>query len=452
MKEKLLKAMACVNNSHLVEAAKDFIRRRKYVVPIAAILVLTFVLVISFAPARVSARKVSTPTANRYIAGEGTDYSTQSRGALVNSWEILVDFASTCSTTVLSETDDSNRTWSPVSAYMSLAIAAELSDGQTRQELMAVLNAPDIDTLRQRVSSIWEHLSQKQDTGVVRLSNSLWLDNSLSYDQEGMDQVSYHYYTSVLQRNLGSSAAQKAVSNWIKNQSEGKLSYDGSIGTDQDNALALISSLYFQSDWKQEFDAWLNTRRTFHGNSEDYSTTFMYKEMGDHYYYWDDDFVATTRSMKNDTRIWLILPNEDKTVDQVLSSGAYMDMITSDSESPWENKAPTNVHLYLPKFKITSTVDLKDTLKGLGVQKIFDPSGGDFSKSLESSLPIFLSELTQNTRVELNEYGVISTGFSELTFWSNGPHDYVELIFDRPFIFIIEDWNLPLFVGVVNHP
>ena len=455
MNEKLVKALDYVDDAHLAEAAKTRNPRRKFLAPIAAMLALVLILAIPSAPARVAATEISTPTANRLENGDGL-YWQNSRRALRDSSGSLADFTDLCSAQVLAGADDTNRIWSPVSAYISLAIAAELSEGQTHQELLDVLDVPDIDVLRQRITAIWENLSVSNEKGEIVFANSLWLDNSVSFDQEKMDQVSYHYYAPVLQQDLSSSAARKAVANWVKNQTHGKLSYDGSIGTEGNNAIALISSLYFQSDWYWEFDPKDNTARTFHGNSGDYPKTFMYQKLYGHSYYWSDDFAAIQLSLKNDASMWFILPDEDKTIDQVLYSGEYMDLILDALPSAWANqRGMKEIRLYLPKFTINNSASLKSTLQDLGLQKIFSPIEGEFSQSLASSLPFFLDDIRQHNRVEINEYGVIATGYTELIFGygANAPNeDYIEMIFDRPFLFVIEKNNVALFAGVVNHP
>lgn len=456
MNEKLAQALGYVDEAYIAQAAKYRSVRHKYLAPIAAILALVLILSIPSTPATVSATEVSIPTANRLPIGEVTDYSKQSKKAVIDAYDILADFTSTCSAKVLAGADDTNRIWAPASAYISLAIAAELSEGSARQELLDVLNAPDTDVLRQRISGIWENVTVSDDSGKVYLSNSLWLDESVSYDQARMDDVAYHYYAPVLQRDLSGTSARKAVANWVRNQTNGKLSYDGNLGTGGNNALALISTLYLQSDWTEEFDKKDNRPRIFHANSGDYSTTFMFQKLHGGIYYWSDDFSAIQLMLKCGAFMWFILPDEDKTIDQVLSSGDYMDMITASLRSPWENQAQVNkIHLYLPKFTIANRADLKSTLQDLGVQKVFDTNGGAFSQSLKSSLPIFLDGITQQNRVEINEYGVIATGYTELH-WGYGASapndDFVEMIFDRPFLIVIQCHNVPLIVGTVNHP
>lgn len=450
MNEKLVKALDYVEDGYIAEAVKPQKKRRGLLVPIAAILALALLLTIPSMPATVSALEISTPTASRMEPGL---YWRHSNEVLEESRSPLASFTSACSSRVLAGADNVNRIWSPMSAYISLSIAAELSEGTTRQELLDVLGAPDIDILRQRITAIWENMTTSGESGSISFTNSLWLDDSLTYDQGRMDDVSYHYYAPVLQQDLSGSAARRAVSNWVTNQTNGKLAYDGDLGSGGNSPLALISAIFLKSDWSREFDPKDNVIRTFHGNARDYPTTFMFQELYDHSYHWSDDFSATGLSLKNGAVMWLILPDEDKTLDQVLSSGVYMDLITSNGAFPEDNSTTIDIHLYLPKFRATGKVDLKPALMELGVQKVFDPAGGEFSGSLEGGLPIFIDGITQNNRVEINEYGVIATGYTEIN-WGAGANapssNYVEMVFDRPFLFAITYQAVPLFVGAIN--
>ena len=72
--------------------------------------------------------------------------------------------------------EDENTVCSPINLYIAFAMLAETSDGNTRQQILDMLGAQDMDTLRENVSSLWE--SNYADTPALNsvLANSLWLD------------------------------------------------------------------------------------------------------------------------------------------------------------------------------------------------------------------------------------------------------------------------------------
>ena len=89
--------------------------------------------------------------------------------------------------------EDENTVCSPINLYIAFAMLAETSDGNTRQQILDMLGAQDMDTLRENVSSLWE--SNYADTPALNsvLANSLWLDGEETipayYESQGRDYM-----------------------------------------------------------------------------------------------------------------------------------------------------------------------------------------------------------------------------------------------------------------------
>ena len=82
---------------------------------------------------------------------------------------------------------------SPVSVYMALALAAECSGGETRQELLAALRLP-YETLRTNFQYLYRSLSQKFETGEVTVGNSVWINENTQVNADCLDALSEQYY------------------------------------------------------------------------------------------------------------------------------------------------------------------------------------------------------------------------------------------------------------------
>ena len=65
----------------------------------------------------------------------------------------------------LSGADDKNRLYSPLNVYMALAMTAEISDGQTRQQILDLIGADSIESLRKQANSVWN--ANYSDDGAV---------------------------------------------------------------------------------------------------------------------------------------------------------------------------------------------------------------------------------------------------------------------------------------------
>ena len=372
----------------------------------------------------------------------------------------LADFAELCSAEVIAGTDSTNRVWSPVNAYIALAMTAELCAGETQAELFDLLGVDTLDDLRSKISAVWESAYKDNGNEISVLANSLWLDEDLEYDTEKMDILSYNYYTSVYQGDLASERISKDITNWMKNQTGGFLSdrTENVRLAPEDKMLILASTIYFQAKWSDEFDASKNTTDIFHSVDGDVRCTFMNRELAQMNYYWAEDYGAVQMHLKNGASMWFILPDEDKTVDDVLSGGDYMHMITLSDEFPDENHKWMKVNLSVPQFDVSASIDLKEGLKQIGLTKVFDWTQNGFASSLQSKTseyPIYLDSINQSARVKIDEKGVTAASYIELNFGAGAaapPDEIIDFVLDRPFVFAITMEQIPLFVGSVNMP
>lgn len=351
---------------------------------------------------------------------------------------------------------------SPVNAYIALAMTAELTGSETQAQVLDVLGADDAAELRRQISAVWEEIYENNGKEISVLANSLWLDDDAEYVQEKMDSISYDYYASVYQGDLGSEKTNRAMTNWMRNQTGGMLKdRTGNVQIDpEDQVLAIASTIYFQSKWVDEFDKADNTQAIFHAVSGDVEATFMNKEEYEMNYYWGEDYGAVQMFLENGSFMWFILPDEGKTVDDVLASDEYMKMITEvySSNDEERNSKRMKVNLSVPQFDVSAGVNLKESLRNIGLSELFDPAVCDFSPSIlpadDFSLNPYVASIHQDTRVKIDEQGVTAASYIEIigAGAAEPPDEIIDFVLDRPFVFAVTKSDIPLFVGTVNKP
>ena len=100
-----------------------------------------------------------------------------------------------------------------------------------------------------------------------------------------------------------------------------------------------------------------------------------------------------------------------------------------------------------------SDLDLKPTLKGLGITSVLDPEASDFSP-LTSLEPVWLDQAKQIARVQVDEQGIVAAAVTMLGLGDGAPEVDPRICvmdLDRPFLFVIRSNNdVNLFVGVVD--
>lgn len=347
---------------------------------------------------------------------------------------------------------DGNQLYSPINAAIGLAAAAELTAGNTRQQLLDALGAPNGEALARYTAALWEAVYQDDGKDICTLASSLWLDDGVKFNRSVMDTLAKDYYVSVYRQDLQSQRALSSIQDWL-NSNTGDLLRDSvqKVQLPEETLLALYSTIYFQAKWYEEFYEAANTQDVFHAPGGDITATFMNRRLEDMNYYWGDSFGAIRLGLKTGSDMWFILPDEGNSVEDVLVEGQYLDMILSDN---WENTKFLKVNLSIPKFDVEVRKDLKEGLMEMGITDLFRFGAADFSASLET--PAFFSAANQAVRVKIDETGVTAAAYIEFPAPGEAPpieREIIDFILDRPFLFVITDRaGIPLFAGSVQQP
>ena len=476
-KEQILDMIGDAPDEYVKDAGEHKKRRRlprwsKWVSGIAAILVIVLMInTMSGIPLIVSAKSVSIASDSRKMERpKGGSDSAQfdawrdqnaARDAIVGTAKAPIsDFAALVSGELLSGVDGTNRVWSPINAYIALSMTAELAEGDTLAELLSFLNVEDVEALRSRISAVWETVYEDNNKEISVLANSLWIDKDLAYSQEKMDILAHDYYASVYQGDLGSDRTNRAITNWMRNKTGGLLkNRTGKVTlSENEQMLTMVSTIYFQSKWASEFNASANTQGAFHAVDGDVQVTYMNKKGYEMYYYWGADFGAVAMPLENGSSMWFILPDEGKTVNDVLSSGEYMSLISRPYKDTASHCKWMKVNLTVPQVDVSAGIDLKSGLQRAGLTKVFDWTQRGFASALESktsTYPVYLAGINQDTRVKIDEKGIVAASYIELNFGAGAaepPNEIIDFVLDRPFVFAVTKSRLPLFVGTVNKP
>lgn len=438
--KKFAEALNEVDDRYIAEAVKGKKRRKLYWVSAAAAMLALTLAIGAVARPVISVKALSK-----------ADYSQSSKShyqEIHGCVQTLSGFFTDVISQILSDSHGENQVFSPANLYMGLSALTELTGGD--EELLALLQAEDLDALRKQTELIW-NMSRYEEKNPVLLASSVWLDEDLKYNQQTMDILAQHHYTSVYQGDFGTGRTNRAISAWLNRQT-GNLLKDttDNISLDPSTVFALYSTIYFQAKWSEEFNSSKNTKGVFHAAGGDKTATFMNKENMWAYYYWGEDFSAVSLSLKGN-QMWIILPDKGKTADDVLSGEEYGQMLFGD----YRNSKYMKVILSLPKFDIRSSGDLKEDLQVMGVTDIFDREKADFSAALNTDGPVWLASVNQATRVAIDEEGVTAASYIEFPGATSPapPEEVIEFIVDRPFIFVVtNNWDIPLFAGVVNEP
>ncbi|MDE6261074.1 MAG: hypothetical protein K2M42_09500 [Oscillospiraceae bacterium] len=365
---------------------------------------------------------------------------------------------------------EDNRVYSPLNLYMALAMLAETAGGDSRQQILDALGADSIEALREDAAAVWQNYYQDDDMGISVMANSLWLRDDMSYSQDTLDTLAANYYASSFAGEMGSAGYDQALRDWVNEQTRGVLTEqaDG-LSFDPATVLGLVSTLYFKAAWSDPFNPDSNTRGVFHSPDRDVEAEYLhYGEWFHTQYYWGEHFSAIGLGFQTGSyRMWLILPDEGYTVDELVAGGEAMEFLmwdkygvydreTDEYVGAWPNQEFLRVNLSLPKFDVSSDLELADGLKALGITDVFDSTVSNFDPlGASTDDPLCVGKAGHAARVMIDEEGCTAASYVDLMLCGAAPppDEIVDFTLDRPFLFAITgNSNLPLFLGVVNQP
>lgn len=467
MNEKLVKAMDEISDRHIVHAANlQRLRPRFHLRTAAAVLAVVMLLVLigpQLLPASASelvSPAVYTPMAfpdfddredieaNIAAAERYQAWEDARQAVLEQAHESLRPFWADSFRQFL--TPEENTVWSPINTYISLAMLAQTASGSTRQEILDALGASSIETLRSEVKILWETVDLDREDSKRHLANSLWLDQDLRYRLKNLKVLGTDYYASVHRTELEDSAAELQA--WINSQTGGLLAEIPPHSTPDDSlaqqVLTLASTVFVMDSWEEPFKPGANTEGVFHTPDADVRCTFMNGTKKRTRYHRGSDFTTVGLSTNRGCVLWLVLPDEDSSVAAVLEQGEYLDGVLSKADT-----VPRKCIVSMPKFDVTSSLDLSSGLRSLGVREVFSPLGGDFSETLTLSSPIYADKVTQSARITVDETGLQAASATDMLIITKGEEpEPITFTLDRPFLFVLTCQDIPLFAGTVTNP
>ena len=453
-REKILQALDEISDAHIEKAATPPKRKRKSIYwysGIAAVLVIAILLGIFLPTGKSPADEMVGSNAKVLAAASypETKPADDYKDILAHADDLNDYFRRTMAQFLQDEQGNDNMAFSPINLYMALAMLAETTDGQTRAEILSLLGAEDMDSLRKQANELWLSIYSKEEP-TCTLANSIWIQDGVSYNEETVKTIAEKYFASVYSNNFAAPNAAKPIAQWIDKETGGLLKEQtAQLQFDPRTVMALVSTVYMKANWTDPYKEERNTQRVFHGTNGDVTRTFMNKSYSDNYY-WGDDYTAVSVGLEWGYSMKLILPDEGKTPNDLLQSGAYTELLRSGAAKG----KYTIINLSMPKFDITCKQNMIDGLTELGIKQVFEMGQADFSSAFpEMANEIAVGKVEQATRVSVDEDGIEAASYVVIGGEGGGaPKDEVDFVLDRPFLFVITHRNIPIFAGVVNNP
>ncbi len=348
-----------------------------------------------------------------------------------------------------------NCVYSPVNLYLSMAMLAEMTDGRTRSQLLDALGQKDINKIREQSELIWKSVYLNQTGSECILGNSIWLNQDIPCQKEVLHTLAEHYYTETYQGTVGAGMDQN-IQDWVNGITKNILEKEaGEIKTTPEMVFILMSAAYFYDRWVEPFDNKATKKDIFINADGDKSECDFMNRTERGGVYKSERFQSTYLEFEGGSNMFLFLPEKGVTLEDLFRKD--MDEILHIASNFGIGFEEGGVSLSLPKFSISSNLDLISVVESMGIEDLFKREKADFTKLLgkgeKNHPPVFVNRMRQASNAAVDEEGCYVASFTEteLLMGAAGYRKIFEIVCDHPFLFIISDNNgIPVFAGTVN--
>ena len=354
---------------------------------------------------------------------------------------------------LLSDNEEDSSVMSPVNVFMAAAMLAQISGGETRQEVLSTLGVSSLAELRQQAAKIWGLCYLDNGREKLVLGNSVWLSNRLAYREDTVKQLAESYYASVFRGEMGSEEYNALFQSWLDQMTGGLLKEQiRSMGFQPFTVFALISTVYLKTQWIAPFKTEQTRNAVFYGARGEETVPFMNQKRAANAYYQGENW-RMVRLQTVQGWVWFFLPDEGSGVAAMMQTESFRNWLahTDQTDVPGIEAKEAIVHVSVPKLDIDATLDLIDSLTALGIRNAFDPGQADLSPLLGGSGGC-IDSAEQKSRLVMDENGVEAASVVAMSMAAAAPQaPEFDFVLDRPFFLLVTGANeVPLFAAVVN--
>ena len=344
--------------------------------------------------------------------------------------------------------DGKNTLISPLSVLCALAMTANGAEGETREQMEAVLGM-SVEELNLYLYSYINALPQGEKYK-LSVANSIWFtdDDRFTVNQDFL-QTNADYYGADIYKTPFDKQTLKDINNWVKNETDNMIP---KVLEDIPDAaiMYLINALAFEAEWTEIYEKNQVRDKTFtkeDGTKQD--VELMYSTEGK--YIEDENATGFIKYYKERKYAFVaLLPNEGVTVSEYVNSldGASLAALLANAEN-------RSVETAIPKFESEYDIEMSSILEAMGMSNAFNVTFADFTGIGDSTEGgIYISKVIHKTYIQVGEKGTKAGAVTaiEMNDGSAGPPDEIKQVYlDRPFVYMLIDCetNTPFFIGTV---
>lgn len=346
-----------------------------------------------------------------------------------------------------------NKFISPTSLMMALGMVYNGAEDETKEEIAKALQAKEIsvESLNESIASLMTLLDKETSHIKVDVANSIWLNDTLHFQDSFEKQTQDYFNAEVLEVNMTDSHTPQKINDWVSKQTNETI--EEIVDELNPSTVALlINAIYFKGDWTYPFDKKQTEERTFHlenGSRTDVPMMFLKEELP---YLETETFRAVSLPYsEGEMTMQIFLPKKDSDLESLQAE------LTSENWEIWQSKFQTEKGtVLLPKFKLEYETTLVQPLIKLGMVEPFNAQQAEFPHMIEENGQIFISDIKQKTFLDVYEEGTEASAVTnvEMKMTSAPVNEPFYMEVNHPFLVTITDneTDAIIFIGTIKQP
>ena len=351
-----------------------------------------------------------------------------------------------------------NIVYSPISVYLCLGVAAEISQNNTRQEILNALNTNYTD-LNKNYHTLFESLNKEFKSGQLSLTNSIWLNDSCKFIDSTLEKIANDYYTYSYRVDYTTNEANNAIRDFIIEKTNGFL--NPLIEFDPQTIFVLMNTLYLKDNWTlggSDLSTYQDRINFINSNNTITNTDMLSSGYKDKNIYVGDTFKSCYISTVNGYNLNFFVPLDGYSVEDIFTA-ENINLVNTDSSIfasvDEEKEVIYNTNVIFPEFEAEFDENLIDIMTNeYGIKDLFSAESCDLSPIFSDDA--YASSLRHIAKLKTDKKGIEGAAVTLLA--TDGaassplyPIERQEFIVDRSFGFTVTDSHgICLFSGVVE--
>ena len=354
----------------------------------------------------------------------------------------------------LAKSGDANVFISPLSIVLALSMTYLGAKGNTAQQMKTVLGFDLVDD--EIVHSTMNDLLKALDHAVkskLHIANRLYGADHFDFLSEFLKSTKSCYLADMERVNFlrETEASRVLINKWVEQQTADHIKELIPTGVlTSDTGLVLANAIYFKGNWNSQFlKEATRTDKFFITLSQVVEVQMMNQRSIFTTGYNNELKTEVIELSYTDEHLSMIifLPQKRDGLDHLQANIKPIHLLDPKRTFHMQ-KSAHKINLYLPRFKLSESCDLANTLGGMGMPDLFSDAAADLS-GMTGNRSLYVSAVMHSSYIEVNEEGSEAAAATAVV--TNLRSIPMEITFkaNHPFMFMIRDNRLkvPLFFG-----